>query len=311
MEGDEGLFIPPELRAASAWWDREGREWLRRLPKLIARYEWQWSIRVGRAFSPGGTASFVAPAMRADGSPAVFKLSLPDPAIRYEAAALRLYGGEGAVQPYEHDPDQLALPLERCQPGTALLTAVVDPHEQMLIGARVLRQLWRPVPASHPFDRLPDVAARMADEVEQTFRVHAPLYDPGLVQEAVDLLRTLPAEDAASVLLHRDFNLGNVLAAQREPWLAIDPQPLVGDAAFDAVQLLLEPGQLLAEADPADVVRRRLTLLASELGVAAERVRAWALARSVEWGMAALTVGSPPWGEEAIQLAHILSRRGR
>jgi streptomycin 6-kinase len=131
------------------------------------------------------------------------------------------------------------------------------------------------------------------------------------VQEAVDLLRTLPREDATPVLLHRDFNLGNVLAGQREPWLAIDPQPLVGDAAFDAVQLLLEPGQLLAEADPADVVRRRLTLLASELRVDAERVRAWALARSVEWGMAALTVGAPTWGEEAIQLAHILSRLGR
>jgi hypothetical protein len=60
------------------------------------------------------------------------------------------------------------------------------------------------------------------------------------------------------------------------------------------VQLLLEPARLLAEAGPAEAVRRRLALLASELEVDAQRVRAWALARSVEWGLDALTVGSPP-----------------
>lgn len=310
MGDGEGLFIPPELEAASAWWDRGGRDWLVRLPELVAGYEQRWAIRVGRAFSPGGTASYVAPATRADGSPAVLKLSPPDPAMRHEAAALGLYAGDGAVLLYEHDPDPPALLLERCRPGTALPLAVANPDEQVVIGARVLRRLWRPVPADHPFDRLVEVAARMADAVERTVRAYAPPYDPGLIEEGAALLRTLPLEVASPVLLHRDFNLGNVLAAQREPWLAIDPQPLVGDAAFDAVQLLLEPGRLLDEADPAQAVRRRLALLARETGLDAHRLRAWALARAVEWGLAALTVGSPPWGEEAINLAHVLARVG-
>jgi hypothetical protein len=41
----------------------------------------------------------------------------------------------------------------------------------------------------------------------------APPYDPGLINEAGDLLRALPLELTAQVLLHRGFNVSNVLAA--------------------------------------------------------------------------------------------------
>jgi Aminoglycoside/hydroxyurea antibiotic resistance kinase len=165
MESDEDLFIPPDLREASMWWDWEGQEWLRRLPELVARYERQWAIRVGRAFSPGGKAAFVAPAVRSDGSPAVLKLSLPDPAMRHEAAALRLYGGEGAVQLYDHDPDHLALLLERCRPGTPLIKAIADPHEQIVIGARVLHPAagTGPVARRGRLRRCRTVPSRVAD----------------------------------------------------------------------------------------------------------------------------------------------------
>ena len=46
------------------------------------------------------------------------------------------------------------------------------------------------------------------------------------------LLEQLPLDTSAhTVVLHGDFNAGNVLAAEREPWLAVDAKPMVGDAA--------------------------------------------------------------------------------
>ena len=36
-----------------------------------------------------------------------------------------------------------------------------------------------------------------------------------------------------------DLHAGNVVRAEREPWLVIDPKPFVGDPAYDATQHLL------------------------------------------------------------------------
>lgn len=65
-----------------------------------------------------------------------------------------------------------------------------------------------------------------------------------------------------------------MLRAQREPWLAIDPKPFVGDPAYDATQHLLNCEDRL-RADPTGLVRR----FADLLGVDSERVRLWMFAR--------------------------------
>jgi streptomycin 6-kinase len=71
------------------------------------------------------------------------------------------------------------------------------------------------------------------------------------------------------VLLCTDLHAGNVLAAQRQPWLVIDPKPYVGDPTYDVLQDLLNceerllvdpkgPGHALA--DLLDLDRQRLLL---------------------------------------------------
>jgi streptomycin 6-kinase len=40
------------------------------------------------------------------------------------------------------------------------------------------------------------------------------------------------------VLLHQDLHADNVLAAQREPWLTIDPKPLSGEREFGVTALV-------------------------------------------------------------------------
>jgi streptomycin 6-kinase len=76
------------------------------------------------------------------------------------------------------------------------------------------------------------------------------------------------------VLLATDLHAGNVLRAQRAPWLAIDPKPFVGDPAYDATQHLLN-GLPRLHADLTGTVARFGDLL----HVDAARIRLWLFAR--------------------------------
>jgi streptomycin 6-kinase len=76
------------------------------------------------------------------------------------------------------------------------------------------------------------------------------------------------------VLLATDLHAGNVLRASREPWLVIDPKPLVGDPAYDATQHLLN-GIPRLQADPFGTIDR----FADLLQIDRRRVRLWLFAR--------------------------------
>jgi streptomycin 6-kinase len=84
------------------------------------------------------------------------------------------------------------------------------------------------------------------------------------------------------VLLHGDLHHGNVLAAAREPWLAIDPKGLTGEPAYEVGALLRNPlPQLLSWPHPARVTERRIAQLSEELGLERARVRGWGLAQAM------------------------------
>src|SRR5262249_57722167 len=84
---------------------------------------------------------------------------------------------------------------------------------------------------------------------------------------------------SAGVVLAPDVHAGNVLRAAREPWLAIDPKPFVGDPAYDATQHLLNCEERLLSAPLATVGR-----FADLLAVDPERVRLWTFARAAVAG---------------------------
>ena len=69
------LRMQPLTRRRLAAMGESGRVWSAALPGLIADLEREWSITVGRPI-PGGSASYVARAVRADGSAAVLKIAL-------------------------------------------------------------------------------------------------------------------------------------------------------------------------------------------------------------------------------------------
>jgi streptomycin 6-kinase len=274
------------------------RDWIAGLPGIVAGLAGRWSLRVGEPFQLGGQCSWTASVTDPAGTGLVLKVGFRFPGgdERDEAAGLRVWDGNGAVRlcaAYESE-SAYALLLERCLPGTPLGQVLPGP-EQDLVVAGLLRQLWAQPHAAYPSRPLAQMCAAWAEEFEQEYAAAgaADRIDPGLARAGIALFRALPGTAEDRVLLCTDLHGDNILAAQRAPWLVIDPKPYVGDPAYDVLQHMLNCEDRLA-ADPATLATR----IAGVAGVAADRVRLWLFARSVQE-----SIGSPLMRQVARQLA--------
>ena len=299
------LFVPEELvRNATELRGAEGAEWANRLPAVVADCGRRWSLEVGPPF-PELSQNYVAPARRADGTAAVLKLSFPeDLEFRTEAQALRLFDERGVARLLELELERGAMLLERLEPGVPLET-VEDDEEAISIAADVLRRLWRPAPADHPFPLVSDWARGLM-RLRRHFGGETGPLPAALVEEAEALFAELIPSQAEPVLLHGDLHHGNILAARRRPWLAIDPKGVVGEPAYDTGALLYNPTELLDAPRPGKVLERRIDQLAEELDLDSARVRGWGLSRAVlaaYWGW---EDSGQVW-EEALAFAELLA----
>jgi streptomycin 6-kinase len=260
--------------------DSPRRLWMAALPGVVAELSRRWSIELGRPYQPGGCASWVAPAVGDAGYQVVLKVGWRHAEAEHEADGLRAWGGEGTVRLIDALllEDTNALLLEACEPGTAL-SKVLPPFEQDAVVAGLLRRVWIEPPPGHPFRPLSSMCDQWADEFERKYAASdlRLRLDPGVVRAGIELFRALPHTADSAVLLYTDLHPENVLAAQREPWLAIDPKPYVGDPTYDALQHMLNHPDRLA-ADPAGFVQR----MAELLGLDQSRLRDWLFARSVQ-----------------------------
>jgi streptomycin 6-kinase len=300
------VSIPANLaRTSVAWEGDQAREWLARLPALVAELAAAWDLEVGEPYEPGGNISWVAPVVRrSDGSPAVLKVQLPHPESAPEAAALAAWAGCGAVLLYAADAERSALLVERCRPGRALadergtLDAV---RSAAAIGAQLHQ-----VAAPDGLPTLADVLDSWADQLEGQLAT-APPADPGLGRSAVETMRTCPRACADPVLLHGDLNPTNLLTAEREPWLAIDPKPMIGDAAYDGARLVLQPDPL-ATSDPATTLGARVATVVDAMGVEREALVAWCLVNAVEMGASAGSHGDRVLADRCAAQAALVAR---
>jgi streptomycin 6-kinase len=284
----EGAAVPEELAAnLLRYFGEAGREFAAGVPGRVEELATRWSLRVGPALL-GARTAWVAPCLRADGSDAILRIGYPEFASGGEAEALRSWQGRGSVRLLDSDRSRNALLLERCLPGTPLSVGH-DVDEVLGVAAGLLRRLWRGGTASSSHARLSTLAEQRASEAERRRGLRPEGLDAALVAEAIGLWRQLPGGND-EVLLHADFHPRNVLAAGREPWLAIDPKPLLGDPAYEPVPLVLEAGASLGpeEVDRAgwsEEIGRRVRVVSRHLDLEAPRVAAWGLARSVDWAL--------------------------
>jgi streptomycin 6-kinase len=258
-----------------------GRVWLSRLPDLVERCAARWSLKVGPPF-PSLSYNYAAPAEGPGGERLVLKVGVPGAELLSEMAALRLFDGRGAARLLDSEEDWGALLLERLEPGTQLVALCEEDDEAATCAAAgVMKRLWRPVPAAHDFPTAADWG-RGLRRLREYFGGGTGPFPRRLVEEAETLFAELLASADEPVLTHGDLHHGNVLAATRDSWLAIDPKGLVAEPAYEVGALLRNPlPQLLHWPDPVRVTERRIAQLSDELGLERARVRGWGLAQAV------------------------------
>jgi len=275
----DAIPLPSKLIAAQASDASDARQaWMSRLPIVVPELARRWSLTLGDPYQPGGMASWVAPARNRAGDPVVLKVGFPHYEALHEAEGLTAWDGRGAVRLLDSDitPTHWALLLEACEPATALSEALPTPEQDAVI-AQLLTRLWVNPVAGHPFRPLQQLCGAWADGFERRYAAATgSQLDPGVARSGAELFRELAAPPTAPVLLCTDLHAGNVLAAQREPWLVIDPKPYVGDRTYDALQHMLNcPDRLLN--DPASFT----VTMAGLLDLEVERLRQWLFARCV------------------------------
>lgn len=257
--------------------DSRQQAWLLTVPDIVTRLGQQWSLKLSEPFQPGGQTAWVAPVSSAAGGDLVLKVAWRHSEAVHEAEGLRTWDGQGAVRVYATDvfDDTSALLIEHCVPGTALASR--PELEQDIVIASLLRRLWVEPEPGHPFRELEVMCAAWADEFERNAATRPGTLDPGIVRAGIALFRSLPNTAQRKVLLCTDLHAENVLAAEREPWLMIDPKPYVGDPTYDALQHLLNCDQRL-QSDPLGLADRMATLL----GLDSDRLRLWLFGRCVQ-----------------------------
>jgi streptomycin 6-kinase len=235
--------------------------WLAALPRLVRECADAWGLELEE---PVDTPhSLVVPV-----GDAVLKLNAPSHfESDTEADALERWDGEGAVRLLARDDGRRAFLMERCRPGTRLWDAGVD---QAAVVAELLPRLQVEVRNEHPFRLLADEADRWAEDIPRWYEEAGEPFERKLLDLAVDAYGSV--DRSATWLVNQDLHGGNVLRAEREPWLVIDPKPLVGERELEGSALLRN----------AESVTDWLDMLA-DLGWDRERARGWGVAHNLAW----------------------------
>ena len=248
--------------------------WLERVPDLVTECVEQWGLRLGEPYE-AGAAGYAVRADLPDRTPAVLKLIYPHREAEQEAEALKVWNGEGAIRLLAHDEERWAMLIERCDPGSLLARIAVEKALDVLIG--LLPRLWKPV--GEPFRPLAEEAAWWVDYLPTEWERAGRPIERRLLDEAIDALQDLAGSQGEQVLLHQDLHGDNVLAAQREPWLVIDPKPLVGEREFSVAPIVRDSEFGHSRRD----VLHRFDRLTSELGLDRARARGWTIGQTVAW----------------------------
>jgi streptomycin 6-kinase len=179
------------------------------------------------------------------------------------------WDGDGAAQVLAHEGD--ALLMERAEGSTSLVKVALSGRDDEAtrimcqVAARLHAPRMRPLPSS--LVPLPEWFAALEPGAAR----HS-----GILEQAAATARHLFAEPRDIVVLHGDIHHGNILDFGSEGWLAIDPKGLLGERAFDFVNILRNPDHETALAPGR--FQRQVTVIAATARLNRVRLLQWTLA---------------------------------
>ncbi|WP_461034963.1 aminoglycoside phosphotransferase family protein [Streptomyces mayteni] len=272
------IAIPEEFATGTVAREGErGAAWLGELPAIVGELVERWGCAPDGEVMHGGVA-VVVPVRRAGGGAAVLKVSFPHPGNAHEPDAFAAWAGHGAVRLYERDDDRFAMLLERA--GTTTLAEVADGDEVLRTAGQLSRRLTVPAPPGLP--RLRGQADAWEEELRRDAAELSHPLTPEVLAAATATVREL-GRDQPDTVIHGDLHPRNILRAEREPWLAVDPKGLAGDPAYDAGTLLkVFALRLLDSDDLPRALRRTLDVYSEAAGLDRERVRRWTQLHAVQ-----------------------------
>jgi streptomycin 6-kinase len=271
------MNLPPAfVNNVTAAFGDPGRRYLADLPVLLDEAAHRWTLTPGEPFLL--SYNYVCAVTRADGTPAVLKLGVPNPELTSEMAALQYFDGDGAVRLLEADPERGMCLLEWLHPGE-MLAALADDDQRTHLAADVMLRLWRPAPQGLPFIKLSDWFAGL-DGLRPRFGGGTGPFPKNSVEMAEALIPELFANSSPPLLIHGDLHHFNILSSERG-WLAIDPKGVIGPPEYEVGPLLLNPWNDIKGVNATRITERRIAILSERLDFPRRSLRGWAICHAV------------------------------
>jgi len=210
-----------------------GEQWLNDLPQIIEAIAENWLLEVNKPFQ-NLSYNYVAPCVCANGDEAVLKIALPlnNSEIFNEASFLQMANGKCAVKFLNFNEKRRAMLLEKLTPGVNLKEICgKDDTKAVEITIGILRGLVKEAPRNSNFRGLEDWfdGLKKADNTK---------FDNRFALKAFGFFEELAFASKQKFLIHGDLHHENILSAQREPFLAIDPKGVIGDIGYEIAVFL-------------------------------------------------------------------------
>lgn len=277
------LLIPSGLLSFSDRGD-DWAQWLDALPRLVRDVVAEWDLAYDGAPTHGQCA-LVVPVRTPEGVPAVVKFAWPHDEEEHEWLGLQALAGNGTVRLYRADPKRHVMLLERARADEDL-TTIRDIEACEIVAGLYSRIHIAPPPQLRS---LTSYISRWNDDMLRMPK-SAPI-PRRLVEQSISLAHDFVSDPAsAGTMIHGDLHYENVLAADREPWLVIDPKPMSGDPHYEVAPLLWNRWDEVVESgDVRDAVRRRFNAVVDTAGLDEDRARDWVIVREMHNAMWCVT----------------------
>jgi len=247
----------------------ENQKWVDSLPKFLEKLIEEWNLELGSVYTDNVSCSYVVNCIVQRKYHAVLKIGLPHLEAINEIEGLDLLNGNPTVKLLKYNKEMNAMLLEKCIPGTNL-NRLQEPFQDKII-CNLLKELWNVNYKNENFRPLEKMVNLWNEE---TYKNLNSFPDSNLAKEGCLIKEELINSTKQSVLLATDLHAGNVLKAQRKPWLAIDIKPFIGDRTYDLTQHLLNCIERL-ENNPKQTIYR----VANLAKVDSSRLTDWLFAR--------------------------------